>query len=79
MESFISNLHTKVSKDTVILTKNDSDFAAANERWTDIDRETPAVIVQPTSEEEISLLVSNWRYGMTLKKISTLMHPPLIL
>ena len=73
MESFISTLRPKVSKDTVILTKADSDFAAANERWTNIDRETPGVIVQPSSEEDVIVLVCECFYATISGKIYLLL------
>ena len=58
MENFIGNLRQKLSKASKILTKDDAEFATAHERWTDIDRETPAVIVQPANEQDIALLVN---------------------
>ena len=58
MESFIKNLHRKISDDSAILTEDSPRFAAAHERWTNIDRKTPAVVVQPTSEHDIAVLVS---------------------
>ncbi|KAL9634420.1 MAG: hypothetical protein Q9204_003008 [Flavoplaca sp. TL-2023a] len=58
MNTFISDMRPKLSKSSRILTPSDPDFAAANERWTDIDRKTPAVIVQPTCEDDIAVLVA---------------------
>jgi len=58
MEDFIQKLHYKISTNSAILTQKDPRFAAAHERWSDIDRKTPAVIVQPTSEHDIAVLVS---------------------
>ncbi len=58
MEAFIQNLRYKISTNSAILTQNDPKFLVAHERWTDIDRKTPAVIVQPTSEHDIAVLVS---------------------
>ncbi len=58
MESFIKTLHQKISEHSAILTEDSPGFAAAHERWTDIDRKTPAVIVQPASEHDIAVLVS---------------------
>ena len=58
MESFIKTLVHKISKDSAVLTEDNPGFAAAHERWTDIDRKTPAVIVQPASEQDIVVLVS---------------------
>lgn len=57
MQSFIKSLHDKVSKDTTILTKDDLGFASAHERWSNIDRKMPAVIIQPASEHDVSVLV----------------------
>ncbi|KAL8724367.1 MAG: hypothetical protein Q9166_007988 [cf. Caloplaca sp. 2 TL-2023] len=57
METFISDVRTKISKDSRVMTPRDLDFAPANERWTDIDRKTPAVIVQPSCEAEVAVLV----------------------
>ncbi|CAL8578068.1 hypothetical protein XPA_003869 [Xanthoria parietina] len=57
METFISNLRPKLSDSARILTPSDPDFIAANERWTDIDRKIPAVIVQPACENDIVKLV----------------------
>ena len=60
MESFITDLHQKLSKTSVILTAIHPGFAAAYERWTDIDRKTPAVIVQPANERDVAVLVSEY-------------------
>jgi FAD/FMN-containing dehydrogenase len=58
MEDFIQNLRYRISTNSAILTQDDPRFPAAHERWTDIDRKTPAVIVQPTSEHDVAVLVS---------------------
>lgn len=58
MEDFIQNLRCRISTNSAILTQDDPRFLAAHERWTDIDRKTPSVIVQPTSERDIAVLVS---------------------
>ena len=50
-------LRQKLSKDTLVLTKEDPGFSSAHERWSDIDRETPSVIVQPASEHDVTVLV----------------------
>lgn len=57
METFISDLRPKLSEPARILTPSDPDFSAANERWSDIDRKTPAVIVQPACENDIVKMV----------------------
>ena len=57
MEKFIRDLRDKISKDSTILTKDKAGFASAHERWTDIDRKTPAVIVQPANEHDTAMLV----------------------
>lgn len=57
MEKFIKDLRGKISKDSTILTKDSAGFAAAHERWTDIDRKMPAVIVQPANELDTTVLV----------------------
>ena len=57
MGTFISDLRPKLSEPARILTPSDPDFSAANERWTDIDRKTPAVIVQPACENDMVELV----------------------
>jgi len=67
MESFIKDLYRKISTDSAILTEDSPGFAAAHERWTDIDRKTPAVIVQPTSERDIAVLVSQLPHVLPLK------------
>ena len=57
MDGFIMSLHDKVFKSTVSLTKKDSGFASCYERWSDIDRKAPAVIAQPGTEHDVSILV----------------------
>ena len=57
METFISDLRPRLSEPARILTPSDPEFSAANERWTDIDRKTPAVIVQPACENDMVKLV----------------------
>ena len=56
-ESFVNSLHDKVSKDTKIVTKDDVNFASAHERWSNIDRKTPTLIVQPATEHDVVVLV----------------------
>lgn len=60
METFIQNLRYKISINSTILTQNDPKFPLAHERWTDIDRKTPVVIVQPTSEHDVAILISQF-------------------
>ncbi|KAI4243011.1 MAG: hypothetical protein L6R40_003702 [Gallowayella cf. fulva] len=57
MDTFVSDLRSKLSDHSRILTPANPDFAAASERWSDIDRKTPAVIVQPAGEEDIVVIV----------------------
>lgn len=57
MENFIRDLHYKLSKGPAILTKEEAAFEAAYERWTEIDRKTPAVIVHPACEQDLAILV----------------------
>ena len=57
MKSFLNNLHGKVSTNTTILTKDDLAFASAHERWSNIDRKTPAIIIQPATEHDVAVLV----------------------
>lgn len=59
MEELISNVRYKISKGARVLTQGDPEFAVANERWTDIDRKIPAVIVQPVSEDDVAMIVSH--------------------
>lgn len=59
MENFVTALHHKLSTNSVILTASDPGFEAAYERWTNIDRKTPAVIVQPANERDVAVLVRN--------------------
>ena len=58
MENFVVNLHHKLSSGSRILTKDDPDFASALERWTNIDRKTPALVAQPISEQDVITAVS---------------------
>lgn len=60
MENFVKALHQKLSSNSVILTALDPGFETAYERWTDIDRKTPAVIVQPANEQDIAVLVREY-------------------
>ena len=57
MGSFLESLHGKVSANTTILTKDDLGFASAHERWSNIDRKTPAIIAQPATEHDVVVLV----------------------
>ncbi|KAL9030053.1 MAG: hypothetical protein Q9196_001789 [Gyalolechia fulgens] len=57
MDDFISTLRDKISKGSRVLTPGDPEFARANERWTEIDRKTPAVVVTPATEEDIAIVV----------------------
>lgn len=61
MDTFVSDLRSKLSDHSRILTPANPDFAAASERWSDIDRKTPAVIVQPAGEEDIVVIVGEIR------------------
>ncbi|KAL9003412.1 MAG: hypothetical protein Q9188_003717 [Gyalolechia gomerana] len=58
LEDFISRLRDKISKGSRVLTPGEPEFTRANERWTEIDRKTPAVIVQPAAEEDVAIIVS---------------------
>lgn len=58
MEEIARRLQSYLAENSAIMTPNDADFATALERWSDIDRQVPALIVQPTSEREIAMLVS---------------------
>ena len=62
MEGFITDLRQKLSKDSVILTAIHPDFAAAYERWSDIDRKKPAGIIQPANEQDVAVLVSEYTH-----------------
>ena len=63
MEKFFADLPQQLTRDAVILTTVHSNVAAAHERWTNIDHEISAVIVQPAIEDDITVLVSqpSWR------------------
>ena len=58
METFIVNLHHKLSSGSKILTKDDPDFVSALQRWSDIDRKTPELVVQPMNEQDVITTVS---------------------
>ena len=60
MENFVTSLHHKLSRNSFILTALDPGFEAAYERWTDIDRKTPAVIVPPANEQDVAVLVREY-------------------
>ncbi|KAL8738825.1 MAG: hypothetical protein Q9181_000429 [Wetmoreana brouardii] len=57
MDNLVQNCHDKLSKDSAILTEGNPLFAAAHERWTDLDCNTPSVIVQPKSGQDVTVLV----------------------
>jgi hypothetical protein len=52
MENLISTLRASLSPASVILTPEDAKFVAALARWSHIDLETPAAVVQPANEED---------------------------
>ncbi|KAL9010708.1 MAG: hypothetical protein Q9173_004390 [Seirophora scorigena] len=56
-KTFVSDLRHQLSKGSKILTLGDPEFAKSNERWTEIDRKTPAVVVQPVSEDDVAVIV----------------------
>ena len=58
MENFVVDLHHKLSSGSNILIKDDPTFASALERWTDIDRKTPELVVQPINEQDVITAVS---------------------
>lgn len=56
--SFFSGLQSRAGSDVEILTDPaDSRFQEHSKRWSDIDRQTPAAIVLPRSEEQIQTTV----------------------
>ena len=57
MEAFVQDLHEKGLDNSKVLTEGDPKFELAHQRWTDIDRKVPAVIVQPTNEHDIAKVV----------------------
>ncbi|KAL8716457.1 MAG: hypothetical protein Q9220_000364 [cf. Caloplaca sp. 1 TL-2023] len=57
MDDFSLAIRQNASAATKVLTPLDTDFAAANERWTNIDHKTPRVIVQPATEADIAVVV----------------------
>ena len=57
MEAFSQDLHERVLDKSKVLTEDDPKFELAHQRWTDIDRKVPAVIVQPTNEHDIANVV----------------------
>ena len=59
MEEIASRLRGCLSEKSAILTPGDTGFATALERWTNIDRQMPALIAQPTSERDVAVLVSD--------------------
>ena len=61
IDTFKSDLRPKLPNGLRILNPSDLEFSTADERWTDIDRKTPAVIVQPACEDDIAVLVSQPR------------------
>ena len=58
VEGFVKRLHDQISSESKILTEGDPAFHTALERWTDIDRKAPAVVVQPINESDIAKTVS---------------------
>lgn len=62
--SRISELKTIVASQCQILTDEKSaEFQQYAKRWTDIDRQVPAAIVLPTTEEDTQEVVSIPDYG----------------
>ena len=59
MDSLIRELLVQMPSEAKVLTQDRPEFEEAHQRWTDIDRKTPAVIVQPTSEYDVATLVSS--------------------
>lgn len=59
-KTFVSDLRHQLSKGSKILIQGDPEFAKSNERWTEIDRKTPAVVVQPVSEDDVAVIVSSF-------------------
>jgi hypothetical protein len=54
----LGSLRASVGPDVAILTNpDDAEFQGYAKRWSDIDRETPAAIVLPLSEEQIQKTV----------------------
>ena len=57
MEGVFAELH-KSLQHSVILTEQDDGFNTALQRWSDINIQVPAAIIQPTSEVDIIQTVS---------------------
>ncbi|KAL8956225.1 MAG: hypothetical protein Q9193_006191, partial [Seirophora villosa] len=56
-KTFMADMRRQLSKGSKVLTQGDPEFAKSNERWTEIDRKTPAVVVQPVSEDDVAVIV----------------------
>ncbi|KAG8526328.1 uncharacterized protein KY384_000321 [Bacidia gigantensis] len=74
----VESLRDKVSKGTPILTKDDNEFTDAHVRWTNIDRKTPAVIVQPLSEDDVVAVVRNLRPCLYKVKVACAANVPFV-
>lgn len=57
-KTFMADMRRRLSKGSKVLIQGDPEFAKSNERWTEIDRKTPAVVVQPVSEDDVAVTVS---------------------
>ena len=56
--SLVADLKAALSQDAEILTEaSDARFQAHLDRWTDLDKQTPAAIILPTSEKDIQRTV----------------------
>ena len=63
LDSRLQTLKTCVSSTCVILTDpDDTAFVEYMKRWSDINKQTPAAIVLPTSEVEIQQTVSLYQF-----------------
>ncbi|KAL8649730.1 MAG: hypothetical protein Q9210_004228 [Variospora velana] len=57
IDTLVSHMRHKISKASKVLTQGDPEFATSNERWTETDRKTPALVVQPVSEDDVVVTV----------------------
>lgn len=57
MQAFTKELYEQILDQSKVFTQGDPKFELAHQRWTNIDRKTPAVIVQPTHEHDIAKVV----------------------
>ncbi|KAI4116242.1 MAG: hypothetical protein LQ345_003305 [Seirophora villosa] len=53
-KTFMADMRRQLSKGSKVLTQGDPEFAKSNERWTEIDRKTPAVVVQPVKAANVA-------------------------